>query len=130
MLNPPPQIENRSESHDLGPLPSATGLALVRCGFDRYAESHVFDNMSHSSYANYDPTCVSAVLTPFNQYLPFILVIEVGGNVDNNVLATKQVIVRLIFLQQLVHIQNKFCGRCHFPTSLWMKAGKGVQKWK
>ena len=31
----------------------------------------------HCSYANYDPTCVSAVLTPFNQYLPFILVVQV-----------------------------------------------------
>ena len=33
--------------------------------------------MNCSSYANYDPTCVTAVLTPFNQYLPFILVIQV-----------------------------------------------------
>ena len=87
-----PQVENRSESHDLGPLPSATGLALVRSGFDRYIDFDVFDNLSHSSYANYDPTCVSAVLTPFNQYLPFILVIEVGGDVDNYVLAIKQVL--------------------------------------
>ena len=46
-----------------------------------YIDFDVFDNISHSSYANYDPTCVSAVLTPFNQYLPFILVIEVGGDV-------------------------------------------------
>ena len=53
------------------------------------------------------------MLTPFNQYLPFILVIEVGGDVDNDVLAIKQVIVRLIFLQQVVQTQNKFCGWCH-----------------
>ena len=65
-------------------------MTNMRYGFDRYTtESHVLDDMSHSSYANYDPTCVSAVLTPFNQYLPFILVIEVGGDV----LAIKQEVV-------------------------------------
>ena len=84
--------------------------------------------MSHFSYANYDPTCVSAVLTPFNQYLPFILVIEVGGDVDNNVLAIKQV---LYILFNLCKFKTNFVvPRCHFPTSLWLNAGKGMQKWK